>query len=115
MAVYVLAVATISGWLGWEPPTQGWGLYLAAISPAFPVGAAIYAMGRYLVDEPDEFQRMVQVRAMLSGLGLTMFVCTAWGFLAQYAHVWPLPLYLVFPLWAVSFCLATPIVNRSYQ
>jgi hypothetical protein len=36
--IYCLAVAFISGWFGWEPPTVGVGLYLTAILPALPVG-----------------------------------------------------------------------------
>src|ERR1039457_6978014 len=95
MGVYCLAVSAISGWFGWGPPKAGLGLYLAAGSPALPIGVAIFAMGRYVGEEADEFLRMVKVKAMLIGTGLTMFTCTAWGFLAQYAHVWALPLYFV--------------------
>ena len=115
MGVYCLAVAAISGWFGWEPPKAGLGLYLAAISPALPIGFAIFAIIRYLGEEPDEFFRMIQVKATLIGFGLTMFTCTAWGFLAQYAHVWALPLYLVFPMWAFWMGLAMPVVNLKYR
>jgi hypothetical protein len=115
MAVYCVAVAGISGWFGWEPPKSGFLLYLAAVSPAPPIGLALLAMGRYFSEEPDEFLRMVQVRATLIGAGLTMFTCTAWGFLTQYAHVWALPLYMVFPMWAFWMGAATPFVNRRYR
>jgi hypothetical protein len=115
MAAYGLAVAAISGWLGWEPPSAGLGLYLAAASPALPIAVAIFALGRYFSEEPDEFLRMVQVKATLIGVGLTMFTCTAWGFLAQYAHVWALPLYLVFPVWAFWWGLALPVVKWRYR
>lgn len=115
MAVYCLAVGAISGWFVWEPPHAGWGLYLAAITPSLPIGFAIFAMGRYFNEEPDEFLRMVQVRATMIGAGMTMFTCTAWGFLAQYAHVWSLPLYLVFPMWALWMGLALPLVKRGYR
>jgi hypothetical protein len=37
------------------------------------------------------------------------------GLLTQYAHVWALPLYLVFPMWAFWMGLAMPIVNRRYR
>ena len=115
MGVYALAVGAISGWFGWEPPKAGFGLYLAAISPALPIGFAILAMGRYFAGEPDEFLRMVQIKATLIGVAITMFTCTAWGFLAQYAHVWALPLYLVFPMWAFWMGLAFPLVNLRYR
>jgi hypothetical protein len=115
MGVYCLTVAAISGWFGWEPPKSGWGLYLAAVLPALPVGAAIIAMGRYLVEEPDEFCRMLQVRAMLVAVGLTLFTCTAWGFIAQYGHVWAPPLHYVFPMWGFWYGLAAPFVCRGYK
>lgn len=115
MAAYCLAVAAISGWFGWEPPKTGLGLYLAAISPALPIGVAIFAMGCSIASEPDEFLRMIQVKAMLISLGLTMFTCTAWGFLAQYAHVWALPLYFVFAIWIFWWALARPLVSWRYR
>lgn len=113
--LYALAVAAISGWFGWEPPKAGIGLYIAAVFPALPVGVAIFAMGRFIVEDPDEFQRMIQVKAVLIGTGLTMFTCTAWGFLAQYAHVWALPLYFVFQVWVAFWLLAVPVIKRNYQ
>lgn len=116
MAVYVLLVSLISGWLGWEPPKSGLGLYLAALSPALPIAAVVYAMGRYLVEEPDEFFRMVQVQTSLLATGLTMCTCTAWGFLAVYANVWEHHvIMLVFPMWWFFFGLAAPIVNWRYR
>ena len=113
--LYCLDIFLISGWLGWEPPKVGWGLYAAAISPAFAVGLAIFGMGCSLCQEPDEFLRMVQVQSWLIALGLTLFTCTAWGFLAQYAHVWSLPLSLVFPLWAFWMGLASIFVHIRYR
>jgi hypothetical protein len=115
MGVYCLAVFAISGWFGWEPPKSGFGLYLAAISPALPIAYAVFVMGRYLRDEPDEFFRSLQIQSTLIGAGLTMVTCTAWGFLAQYAGVWSMPLYLVFPMWAFWMGLAMPFVNRRYR
>jgi hypothetical protein len=115
MGVYCLTVAAISGWLGWQPPSAGWGLYATSVLPALPVGVAILVMGRYLNDEPDEFFRMLQVRATLVAVGLTLFTCTAWGFLSQYAHVWALPLSMVFPMWAFWFGMAVPVVLLRYR
>ncbi len=58
---------------------------------------------------------MVMVKAMMIGTGLTMFTCTIWGFLSQYAHVWSPPLFLVFPVWWAFFGLTMPFVKRSYE
>lgn len=112
---YCLAVFLISGWFGWKPPHAGVGLYASAILPALPIGFMLYAMAKCLASEPDEFNRTVQVQSMLAGLGVTLFVCTAWGFLGQYAHVWVLPLYLVFPLWVLSMAICAPLVHLRYR
>lgn len=115
IVAYVLAVAAISGWLGWEPSFIGLrGLALAA-SPALPIGGVIWAGLRYLEEESDEFLRMKHVRVSLVSLGATLLCCTAWGFAAQYAGVWALPLYLVFPMYCAFGGLAWPCVNWRFR
>ena len=115
MGGYVVAVALISGWLGWEPNFEGLaGAALAAL-PALPIGGVIWAMGRYLDEEQDEFLRLKQVRAMMLAFGVTLFVCTAWGFAAQYAGVWALPLYLVFPLFCGAWGVSSAYVGWRYR
>ena len=52
---------------------------------------------------------------MLWGLGVTMSVCTAWGFLENVELVAHLPLYLVFPMFCGTMGLAQPLVRRSYR
>ncbi len=115
MLAYCFAGCAISGWFGWQPPKAGLGLYLAAVSPALPVGIVIFAMGRCVVGGVDEFVRMIQVKAMLIGTGLTMFTCTALGFLAQHAHVWAPSLYLVFPMWCAFWGVSLPVVIWRYR
>jgi hypothetical protein len=115
MGFYVLAVALISGWLGWEPPREGPLIFLLAMLPPLGVGGCLWAVGRYFEEEPDEFIRVVHVRTAIGAIGLTLFVVTAWGFLGQYAGVWTPPLYLVFPLFWASFALVQPFVRRAYR
>jgi len=116
MSAYVLIVAAISGWLGGDPPKSGWGLYLMAIAPTLPIAVVAYAMARYLATEPDEFFRMVQVQTSGAATGLTMIACTAWGFLAVYAHVWEHHvIMLVFPMYWLFFGLAAPFVLWRYR
>ncbi|MEZ6023269.1 MAG: hypothetical protein R3C16_07645 [Hyphomonadaceae bacterium] len=115
MLLYVVAVALISGWFGWEPSFVGAMGVVWAVLPALPIGGVIWAMGRYLDEETDEFVRMKQVRSMMLAFGLTMFVCTAWGFIAQYADVWALPLYLVFPLFCGFWGLSAAYVAWRYR
>jgi hypothetical protein len=89
--------------------------YLLALMPALPVLAVIVIMGLYLLEEDDEFRRMKTVQAILGGLGVVLAVSTAWGFLEELADVPRLPLYLVFPIFAVGMAVATPIVEWRYR
>jgi len=106
LALYMLLVAAINGWLGWQPDFAGPLGWLIAMSPALPIGGVLWAMGRYLDEEEDEFLRMMNVRANLLGGGLTLFALTAWSFLDHFAHVAPPRPALIFPifigLWACA-------------
>lgn len=71
--------------------------FLVAILPAIPVCGLFLMMGRYLVEETDEYLRMVQVRLLLGGTGFLLCLMTIWGFLENFglvrhipANWWPL-------------------------
>jgi len=115
MILYMVAVAGISGWFGWTPDFTGAAGAALAVLPALPVGGVLWAMGRYLDEEHDEFVRLKQARAMLLAVGLTMFVCTAWGFMSEYAGVAPLPLFLVFPLFCFFWAPALGYVSWRFR
>ena len=55
--------------------------WIVAILPAIPIIGIFAAMGRYLVEEQDEYVRMLMVRQMLWAMGFTLSVATIWGFL----------------------------------
>ena len=90
-------------------------LWLVAVAPAIPVIAAIAAMGLYLVEETDEFLRAILAQSMLWGIGVTLSLCTIWGFLENVDLLPHPPLYLIFPLFCFSFGVAQPFVSRRYR
>jgi len=90
-------------------------LWLLGVAPAIPIVGVIAAMGLYLVEETDEFLRTVLVQSLLWGMGITMALCTAWGFLENVDAVPHFPLYLIFPVFCGAFGLAQPFVKRRYQ
>ncbi len=114
-AAYVLAIALISGWLGWEPPHRGPVVIALALLPMLGVGGMIWSMGRCILGQDDEFLRLMHMRTALGAMGLTLFVTTAWGFVGWYAHVWTLPLYLVFPVYCVAQAVVQPLVWLRYR
>jgi hypothetical protein len=55
--------------------------YVFAILPALPIIGIFGAMGRYLVEETDEYVRMLMVRQTLWASGFTLSLATIGGFL----------------------------------
>lgn len=90
-------------------------LWIVAAAPAVPILGVLLAMGLYLKEEPDEFERRIHVEAMLWGLGAVLAVTTVWGFLSN-ANVVPAPpLYLVFPMFCLAWGFSQPFIRRRYQ
>lgn len=74
-------------------------LYLIAILPALPLIGVVWAMGRFLVEETDEYQRALAVRKMLLATGFLLVVATIWGFLEEFGLVPHLAAYWGFIVW----------------
>ena len=77
-----------------------WGI---ALGLAGSVVGVLAAIGRYLVEEDDEYLRMRQAQAVILATGLTLSACTLWGYLAVMRLVRDLPLVDVFPLFSASW------------
>lgn len=77
-------------------------LWVLAILPTIPITGMIVTMGRFLVEETDEYQRMRMVRASLVATGLVLVLASLWGFLEMFGlvpHIW---LWAVFPAWSIG-------------
>lgn len=100
LTIYVALIA-LATWAhntdAYSPPLS----YLIAMSPALPIGGVILALMRF-IDRSDEYVRALTMRRFLVATGLTLFVCSAWGFLESFADAPHLPLWSVFPgFWAL--------------
>jgi hypothetical protein len=87
-------------------PAKPW-LYAVALAPAIPVAAVVVIVLRYLLEEEDEYQRTLAIRAYVAATGLTLTVTTGWGFLQDFAGVPPISLTHVF----VIFCICQGITT----
>lgn len=76
-AVYLFKRHLVAGPLAWP----------VALAPALPVIGFFATIGRYLVEERDEYLRDQMVRQSLVATGLAMTVATAWGFLENFGLV----------------------------
>jgi drug/metabolite transporter (DMT)-like permease len=73
-----------------------WGL---ALLPALPLVGVFIAMGRYLVEERDEYLRAVETRKSLIATGFMLIVTTCWGFLQSFGQVPPVDMYWAAIVW----------------
>jgi len=88
-AVYGFRHHLLTGALAW----------IAAILPALAVIGVFVAIGRYLVEEHDEYLRMLMVRQSLWASGFALGIATIWGFLESFDLVGHVPAYCVAILW----------------
>ena len=70
-AVYAFKHHLVSGAVAW----------VAAVLPALAISGIFVAIGRYLVEEQDEYLRMLMVRQTLWASGFALSIATIWGFL----------------------------------
>ncbi|NYT40617.1 hypothetical protein HZY97_07605 [Sphingomonas sp. R-74633] len=73
--------------------------YIAGLLPAFPVIGVFFVLGRYLVEEQDEYLRMQVTRQALVATGFALSIATAWGFLENFDLVPHVYAYYVAILW----------------
>ena len=73
--------------------------YLVAVLPALPIVGIFGAMGRYLVEEQDEYVRMLMVRQTLWASAFTLSLATIWGFLESFELVAHIDAYYVSVVW----------------
>ena len=73
--------------------------YLVAILPALPIIGIFAAIGRYLVEEQDEYVRMLMVRQTLWASGFTLSLATIWGFLDNFQLVGHIDGYWIVVVW----------------
>jgi hypothetical protein len=73
--------------------------YLVALLPALPIIGIFAAIGRYLVEEQDEYLRMLMVRQTLWASAFTLSIATIWGFLDSFDLVGHVDGYYVAVCW----------------
>lgn len=85
--------------------------YLAAILPALAIIGIFGAMGRYLVEEPDEYVRMLLVRQSLWASAFALSVATTWGFLESFGLAGHVDAFYIAVVWFGGLGLGS-IYNR---
>lgn len=88
--------------------------YLIAALPALPIVGMVAVIGRYLVEEKDEYLRMLMARQALLATGLTLAIATVWGFVEDAGLAPHVPAFYVAVLWFAGFGVGA-CVNRAIE
>lgn len=83
--------------------------YVAGVLPALPVIGVFFVLGRYLVEERDEYLRFQVTRQALIATGFAMSIATAWGFLENFGLVPHVYAYYAAILWFAGLGLGACI------
>ena len=103
MIAYVLSLLLAVRVLGHDNGTRhditAWVL---ALIPGLSVAAVFVAFGRLLIEERDEFVRLLLTRQSLIATGITMTVTTVYGFLENFGLLGHVDAFYVAMLWFVG-------------
>ncbi|MBS0297398.1 MAG: hypothetical protein JSR45_13900 [Proteobacteria bacterium] len=114
LIAYVAATVAVHTMVQSNPPEGGmkWAL---ALAPAVPVLGLFGAVALYLVEETDEFARMVIARALIGAAGVSLVAATVWDSLVAYGDAPPMRPFLIVTLFFVAFGLIQPLVRLGYR
>lgn len=98
MAAYLVTLSAALRFVG-GGAVSGPLAYLLALLPGISVAGVFWAVGRLLVEEQDEYQRMLLVRQSLVATGFTLSVATIWGFLENFELVPHVDAFYIAILW----------------
>lgn len=85
--------------------------YLVAILPSVPIIGIFGAIGRYLVEEEDEYLRLLTARQTLVASGFALSIATAWGFLESFDLAGHFDAYWIAVIWFVGLGVGA-LVNK---
>ena len=109
--IYVVGLFTAI-WAHDELHPNGLLAFIIAFLPSIGVLLMVYAMGRLVADEEDEYLRHRHIRASLFGLGTLLTLATVWGFFEQFDLVPHVPTWAAVPVFALGLGFANCLPGR---
>ena len=100
-ANYLIENELVAGPLAWA----------VAIVPGLAIAAVFYAVGMLILEQKDEFLRMLLVRQNLIATAFAMSIVVVWGFLEGFGLVGHVAGYLIVVLWAAGLFIGA-VSNR---
>ena|ERR1035437_323218 len=89
--------------------------YALALLPALAIIAQIVAVGFYLAEEKDEFQRNLFIQAILWGLGGLLSFTSVWGMLESFTYIRHFEPTWTFCVFWIFVGISTPFLQRRYR
>jgi hypothetical protein len=107
---FIAATAVATGLIPDDAPPSAGPVALAIVASA-GVLTWIWATARFLIEIDDEYQRMLQVRAILVATGVTLAATNLWGMIELFTTAPRLPVFFVFPIWCLGMVVGS-LVNK---
>ena len=83
MTIY-MAFIFLAGYLFRHNPPTGVAAYALAVLPALPIIGVVWTILRLIIEETDEYLRLLYVKDNLFATGFCLTVMTVWEFLKNY-------------------------------
>lgn len=110
LAVLGLSVAGARHLIG-QQLTGGPVVWAVALAPGLAMVGIFYAYGMLIIEQKDEFIRMLVLRQFIMATGIALTFATVWGFLEEFGLVEHIFSYYVAVAWIVGFAFGG-LVNR---
>lgn len=101
----------LADWLIDQRGITGAPALVAALVPALFVAGVFWALARLLVEETDEYRRLLLVRQLLIGSGITLTIVTIWGFWENFGLVGHIDAFYIAALFFVGMGIGG-LVNK---
>jgi len=86
-------------------------IWILGLLPGLAVVGAFYAIAMLIVEQRDEFVRMLIVRQTLMGTAVALSISTVWGFLENFGLVVHVDAYWIAVIWFMGYGLGG-LINR---
>lgn len=106
MAAYLVTLSIALRFVG-SGDVTGPFAYLLALLPGLSVAGIFWAVGRLLIEEQDEYLRMLLVRQTLVATGFTLSIATMWGFLENFRLAPHVDAFYIAVLWFAGLGLGS--------
>ncbi len=110
MVIYVISLFAAK-YLISRGMVEGPIIWILGSVPGLAVASVFYAIAKLIIEQKDEFIRMLIVRQTLIATGVALSIATVWGFLENFGLVAHVDAYWIAVIWFTGFGLGG-LINR---